>query len=279
MTIATVDFDFISTLVRERSAIVLEQGKEYLIEARLLPLARERGTGSVAELVRELRRSPSSALRDLVVEAMTTNETSFFRDVHPFHALSDHILPDLLRARSGDRALNIWSAACSSGQEPYSIAMLINDIIGADPTWKVQLLATDISPCMLNRTREGVYSQFEVNRGLPAAMLVRYFRKQGLHWQIEEPLRRMVETRLVNLNQNLPPMAQMDIVFMRNVLIYFDSATKRQILARVRRVMRPDGYLVLGGAETTLNLDDSFVRVQIGRAPVYRLHGGKGMKP
>ncbi len=279
MTIATVDFDFISTLVRERSAIVLEQGKEYLIEARLLPLARERGTGSVAELVRELRRSPSSALRDLVVEAMTTNETSFFRDVHPFNALSDHILPDLLRARSGDRALNIWSAACSSGQEPYSIAMLINDIIGADPTWKVRLLATDISPGMLNRTREGVYSQFEVNRGLPAAMLVRYFRKQGLHWQIEEPLRRMVETRLVNLNQNLPPMAQMDIVFMRNVLIYFDSATKRQILARVRRVMRPDGYLVLGGAETTLNLDDSFVRVQIGRAPVYRLHGGKGMKP
>jgi chemotaxis protein methyltransferase CheR len=223
-----------------------------------------------------LRRSPLSPLRDLVVEAMTTNETSFFRDAHPFTALSDHILPDLVRARSGERHLNIWSAACSSGQEAYSIAMLVHDIIGADPAWRVQVLATDLSPAMLARTRAGVYNQFEVNRGLPAALLVRHFRKQGLDWQIEEPLRRMVETRLVNLHVELPSgMPSMDIVFLRNVLIYFDIATKRQILARVRRVMRPDGYLVLGGAETTLNLDNTFERVQIGRAPVYRLRSGK----
>jgi len=275
MTITATDFDYISTMVRDRSAIVLDHGKEYLIEARLLPLARQRGTGTVAGLVHELRQAPAGPLRDLVVEAMTTNETSFFRDVHPFAALSDHILPDLVRARGGERSLNIWCAACSSGQEPYSIAMLIHDIVGADSAWRVRLLATDLSPAMLARTREGAYSQFEVNRGLPVSMLVRHFRKEGLHWQIEEPLRRMIETRLVNLDNDLPSMPSMDIIFLRNVLIYFDIETKRQILARVRRVLRPDGYLVLGGAETTLNLDDAFERVQIGRAPVYRLRDGK----
>jgi chemotaxis protein methyltransferase CheR len=275
MTIAATDFDYISTMVRQRSAIVLEHGKEYLIEARLLPLARKRGTSTVAGLVHELRRAPSGPLRDLVVEAMTTNETSFFRDAHPFTALSDHILPDLVRARSGERLINIWCAACSSGQEPYSIAMLVHDIVGADPTWRVRMLATDLSPAMLARTEAGTYSQFEVNRGLPAGLLVRHFRKQGLDWQIEEPLRRMVETRLLNLDLQLPSMPAMDIVFLRNVLIYFNITTKRQILARVRRVMRPDGYLVLGGAETTLNLDDAFERVQIGRAPIYRLRDRK----
>jgi chemotaxis protein methyltransferase CheR len=275
MTITATDFDYISAMVRDRSAIVLEAGKEYLIEARLLPLAKQRGTGTVAGLVHELRRSPAGALRDLVVEAMTTNETSFFRDAHPFTALSDHVLPDLVRARSGERSLNIWCAASSSGQEPYSIAMLVHDVVGADPSWRVRLLATDLSPAMLARTREGVYSQFEVNRGLPANRLVRHFRKQGLHWQIEEPLRKMVETRQVNLNEALPIMPKMDIIFLRNVLIYFDIPTKRQILARVRNVLRPDGYLILGGAETTLNLDDAFERLQIGRAPVYRMRAGK----
>ncbi len=275
MTITATDFDYISSMVRDRSAIVLERGKEYLIEARLQPLARANGAGTVAGLVHELRRAPSGPLRDLVVEAMTTNETSFFRDAHPFTALADHLLPDLVRARSGTRALNIWCAACSSGQEPYSIAMLVHDIIGADPSWRVRLLATDLSPAMLARTKAGLYTQFEVNRGLPAHRLVRHFRREGLGWQIEEPLRRMVETRLLNLDVDFPSIPAMDIVFLRNVLIYFDIATKRQILTRVRRVLRPDGYLVLGGAETTLNLDDSFERVQIGRAPVYRMRAGK----
>jgi chemotaxis protein methyltransferase CheR len=206
---------------------------------------------------------------------MTTNETSFFRDAHPFTALSDHVLPELVKSRSAERVLNIWCAACSSGQEPYSIAMLVQDIVGTDPGWRVRLLATDLSPAMLARTRAGVYSQFEMNRGLPANRLVRHFRQQGLEWQIEEPLRRMVETRAVNLDQDLPSMPSMDIIFLRNVLIYFDVATKRQILARVRRVLRPDGYLVLGGAETTLNLDDAFDRVQIGRAPMYQLRSRK----
>lgn len=275
MGVTTADFEYVSTVVRDRSAIVLGPGKEYLIEARLLPLARTQGTATVGELIHELRSAPTGPLRDLVVEAMTTNETSFFRDVHPFSALSDRILPDLVRARSGERQLNIWCAACSSGQEPYSVAMLVHDIIGADPAWRVRLLATDLSPAMLARTRAGTYTQFEVNRGLPAGFLVRHFRKQGLEWQIEEPIRRMVETRLLNLDLELTGIPPMDIVFMRNVLIYFDISTKRQILARVRRVLRPDGYLVLGGAETTLNLDDSFERAQIGQAPVYRLRDRK----
>ena len=275
MTLAATDFDYISTMVHDRSAIVLEPGKEYLIEARLLPLARERGAGTVAGLVHELRRTPSGPLRDLVVEAMTTNETSFFRDAHPFAALSDHILPELVEARISVRSLNIWSAACSSGQEPYSIAMLVHDIVGTDPEWRVRLIASDLSPAMVARTRAGLYSQFEVNRGMPASRLVRHFRRQGLEWQIEESLMRMVETRVINLDAGLPSMPMMDIVFLRNVLIYFDVSTKRQILARVRQVMRPDGYLVLGGAETTLNLHDAFERVQIGRASVYRIRDGK----
>lgn len=276
MTITVTDFDYVSSLVRDRSAIVLEPGKEYLIESRLLTLARERGTASVADLVNELRRAPTGPLRDAVVEAMTTNETSFFRDSHPFTALADHMLPELVKARSTERALNIWCAACSSGQEPYTIAMIVQDLIPVDTSWRVRLLATDLSQQMLTRTREGIYSQFEINRGLPANLLVRYFRRNGLNWQIDQRLRQMVDTRVLNLAEEWPVMQPMDVIFLRNVLIYFDAPTKRQILARVRRVLRPDGYLFLGGAETTLNLDDAFERVQIGRAAAYRLRDGKG---
>jgi chemotaxis protein methyltransferase CheR len=272
MTVAPTDFEYISTMVRERSAIVLEHGKEYLIEARLLPLARTRGTATVAELVHELRREPTGPLRDLVVEAMTTNETSFFRDAHPFTALSDRILPDLVRARSGERQLSIWCAACSSGQEPYSVAMLVHDIIGADPSWRVRLLATDLSPAMLARTRAGRYTQFEVNRGLPANFLVRHFRKQGLEWQIEEPIRRMVETRLVNLDLELAGIPPMDIIFMRNVLIYFDMPTKKELLRRVRESLRDDGYFFLGGAETTMGIDPQLVSMKASNASMVYQH-------
>jgi chemotaxis protein methyltransferase CheR len=210
-------------------------------------------------------------LRGQVIEAMTTNETSFFRDVHPFQALSDTVLPELMRARATERSLNIWCAAASSGQEPYSIAMLLDDALVGRPGWRVRLLATDISQQMLDRTREGIYSQLEMNRGLPAQRLVKHFTRVGTHWQISENLRRMVECRLLNLDAAWPMMPQMDLIFLRNVLIYFDIPTKQRILARVKKVLRPDGYLFLGGAETTLNLDAGFERVQIGNAPAYRL--------
>lgn len=270
MTISGADVDFISQVVRERSAIVLDRSKEYLIESRLVTLARERGDASVSDLVAKLRRAPSGPIRDQVVESMTTNETSFFRDAHPFRALSDEILPDLMMQRGRERSLNIWCAACSSGQEPYTIAMLIQELIGADPSWRVRLLATDIDTKMLARTNEGIYNQFEVNRGLPAHLLVRYFARHGMNYQIDSRLRGMVETKFLNLAEPFPSLPPMDVVFLRNVLIYFDVETKRRILGQVKRVLRPDGYLFLGGAETTMSVDDSWERQTIGRATVYR---------
>lgn len=270
MSLSGSDVDFISQVVRARSAIVLDRSKEYLIESRLVALARERGDASMSDLVRALRANPTGPVRDQVVEAMTTNETSFFRDGHPFMALSNEILPDLLVQRGRERALNIWCAACSSGQEPYTIAMLIQELIGADPSWRIRLLATDIDNKMLARTREGVYTQFEINRGLPAPLLVRYFARHGMNYQVDPRLRKMIETRFLNLAEPLPPMEQMDIVFLRNVLIYFDVDTKRSILQQVKKAMRPDGYLFLGGAETTMNVDDGWERQNIGRAAVYR---------
>lgn len=276
MSMTVSDFHYISKLVRDHAAIVIEPGKEYLIESRLQPLVRERGHGSIADLVADLQRAPHAPLRDEVVEAMTTNETSFFRDSAPFQALSEHVLPELMRERATERSLSIWSAACSSGQEPYSIAMTVKDALAGSPGWRVRLLATDLSQQMLTRTREGCYSQLEVNRGLPAPALVRHFRRDGLSWRINDDLRQMIDTRALNLAEQWPALPPMDMVFLRNVLIYFDIEVKRQILARVRRVLRPDGYLFLGGAETTLNLDDSFERLQIGRATAYRLRNGKG---
>lgn len=271
MSISAHDVDFISQIVRASSAIVLDRSKEYLIESRLVTLARERGDASVAELVQKLRQQPNGPIRDQVVEAMTTNETSFFRDGHPFRALGDTILPDLLVQRGRERTLNIWCAACSSGQEPYTIAMLIQELIGADPSWRVRLLATDISPQMLKRTKEGIYNQFEVNRGLPAHLLVRYFARNGMNYHFDSRLRTMIETKILNLSEQFAGgMSQMDIVFLRNVLIYFDIEMKRQILAQVKKVLRPDGYLFLGGAETTMNIDDGWERQVVGRATVYR---------
>ncbi|WP_040157727.1 CheR family methyltransferase [Mobilicoccus massiliensis] len=270
MSLSGADVDFIGQVVRARSAIVLDRSKEYLIESRLVALARERGDASVADLVRALRANPNGPVRDQVVEAMTTNETSFFRDGHPFMALSNTILPDLLVQRGRERSLNIWCAACSSGQEPYTIAMLIQELIGADPSWRVRLLGTDIDTKMLNRTKEGIYNQFEINRGLPAPLLVRYFARHGMNYQVDPRLRSMIETKFLNLAEPFPPMPQMDVVFLRNVLIYFDIETKREILKQVKKVLRPDGYLFLGGAETTMNIDDSWERQTIGRAAVYR---------
>ena len=270
MSLSGSDVDFISQVVRSRSAIVLDSSKNYLIESRLLTLARQRGDASVGDLVRQLRAAPAGALRDEVVEAMTTNETSFFRDGRPFMALSEEILPDLLVRRGAERSLNIWCAACSSGQEPYSIAMLIQELIGADPSWRVRLLATDIDTTMLQRTKEGIYNQFEINRGLPAPLLVRYFARHGMNYQIDPRLRAMVETKFVNLAQPLPPLPRFDIIFLRNVLIYFDVDVKRSILQMVKKVLKPDGYLFLGGAETTMNVDESWERQTIGRAAVYR---------
>jgi chemotaxis protein methyltransferase CheR len=269
MALTSTAFDFVRDLVQRESAIVLTPGKEYLVEARLLPLARKQGSIDVSDFVDHLRSRPDRAAQQLVVEALTTNETSWFRDSEPFSLLSSTLVPDVLRSRSDDRCLRIWSAACSSGQEPYSIAMLLGDQLRS-AGWTCQIVGTDISEAMLERAREGRYSQLEMNRGMPAPMLVRHFQRAGAEWQVSAEIRRMVAYRKLNLAAPLPVLPSFDIVFLRNVLIYFDTATKRSILQRVRGVMRPESYLVLGAAETTLGIDESWERVALGRTSVHR---------
>ena len=271
MAITASEFDYIRRLVLDQSAIVLEEDKQYLAESRLLPLARREGFDSLASLVACLRTKIFDGLHRKVVEAMTTNETSFFRDFHPFEALRKSILPELMTKRAYSKELNFWSAACASGQEPYSLAVLLQEHFPSLAGWKIRIIATDLSAEMLARAREGRYSQLEVNRGLPASLLVKYFRQHGSDWQIREDLRRRVEFQIVNLAETWPLLPPMDVVLMRNVLIYFGVETKKKILSKVRQLLKPDGFLFLGGAETTFNLDDAFERVQFDRTICYRV--------
>ena len=276
MSVGASDFDYIAQLVWRRSAIVLEPGKEYLVESRLTPIVRRTGGEQIADLVARLQSQPENQLHSEVVDAMTTNETSWFRDRLPFDALTAHILPELLSKRVRERRITIWSAGCSSGQEPYSIAMLVSNAMNMHPGWTTQIIATDLSEEMLTKAKRARYGQLEVNRGLPAQMLVSNFERTGMEWEVKESVRSMVDFRPLNLARpfdNAVPSA--DVVFLRNVLIYFDTETKKQVLKRVRSVLRPDGYLFLGGAETTLNVDEAFEPVQFDRATCYRLRGGE----
>jgi chemotaxis protein methyltransferase CheR len=270
MSMTTVEFDYLRRLVREQSAIVLDSGKEYLVEARLAGLVREQGMSTVTDLVAKLRGHRDGPLHTQVVEAITTNETLFFRDPPLWDTLRKEVLPELIEQRRSERRLQVWSAACSSGQEPYSLAMLLAEHFGEMAGWEVRILATDLSTAMLARAREGSYSQLEVNRGLPAAMLVKHFAKEGMHWRVVPGLRRTVEFRPFNLGATWPPLPRMDLVLLRNVLIYFDAETKRTIAERMRRQLQPDGYLVLGAAENLLGLDDAVERVTFGRTICYR---------
>ena len=273
MTLPPPDFAFVSQLVRQRSAIDLQPGKEYLVESRLAPLARAVGERDVAGVVARLRQG-DSLVTDLVLDAMTTNETSWFRDGHPFSAVTQHLLPALVA--EGTRSITIWSAACSSGQEAYSLAMVLLDWLPGRPGVRAQIVGTDVSPTMVGRARAGRYSQLEVNRGLPAPYLVRHFEQVGRDWVLKPQVRALARFELGNLAHPPVGMPSCDIVFLRNVLIYFDLQTKRTVLSHVRRVLRPGGYLLLGGAETTLNVDAAFHRLELGRAVVFRHSGGAG---
>lgn len=273
MSLAPVDFAYLCTLVKSHTAIVIDPGKEYLAETRLAPLVAEHGCASLQDLLARLRREAFNGLHRKVLDAMTNNETWFFRDSAPFTALTGTLLPELMKRRTAQREIVIWSAACSSGQEPYSIAMALRENFNL-AQWKFPLFATDFCTTVLERAKAGVYRQMEVNRGLPAKLLTRYFQQQGLHWQVKQDIRSMVTFQLLNLAEpwgSLVPRA--DIVFLRNVLIYFEVETRRAILARMRRVLAPDGYLFLGCAETTMNLDNQFERVQAGNYVCYRLRG------
>lgn len=264
-------FEYLRKLVLERSAILLEPTKEYLVESRLLPLARQKGLASLADLVALLRGQPYGELHAEVVEAMTTNETSFFRDIHPFVALKNDVLPGLLAARAPRKNLNIWSAASSTGQEAYSIAILLAEHFPQLADWNVQIIGSDLSQQVLEQATAGQFTQLEVNRGLPTPLLARHFDKQGLHWQIKPEIRRRVRFLRLNLIESWPALPLFDVVFLRNVLIYFAAETKRQILQNLRRRMPADGVLFLGGAETTLGIDDAWERVSHGKASSYRL--------
>jgi chemotaxis protein methyltransferase CheR len=265
------DFQFLCKVLLEASAIVLEPGKEYLIEARLAPIVRKLELGSITEFVKRLRAPGSFGLVAQFVDAMVTTETSFFRDVHPFETLRKTVLPDLIRRRAGERALTIWCAASSTGQEPYSLAMLLREHFPELRTWNVFFLATDLSREVLARARDGKYNQIEVNRGLPAPLLVKYFQQHGTQWQLKEEIRKLVDFREMNLSQPWPALPHMDLVLNRNVMIYFDVAMKKSILGRIARLLRPDGYLLLGGSETTFNIDNSFQRVEALKAGFYQL--------
>lgn len=265
------DFNYIRELVREKSAIVLDDGKEYLVETRLAGLVREHDLPNIAALVQEMKRAAFGAIHAEVIDAMTTNETSFFRDVSPFDALKTEVLPRLIESRKSRKTLNIWCSASSSGQEPYTIVMVIKEHFPELADWTINFVASDISTAMIARCKEGIYSQLEVNRGLPAMMLVKYFVKDGAHWRIKEDLRKMIQFRNINLCADWPMMPKLDFIFCRNVLIYFDVETKRTILGKMRGMMTPDGFLFLGGAETTINIDENFERLPIGRTGCYQL--------
>lgn len=267
----TLTFDFLTRFIREKSAIVLEPSKLYLLESRLMPVARENGLASLPDLVTALKRPGSRDLSQQVINAMTTNETSFYRDIHPFDALKTTVLPELIKKREKERTLNIWSNACSSGQEVYSIAMLLREHFPVLQSWKVRLIATDLSTAILRRAQEGNFNQTEVNRGLPMPLLLKYFTKNGLNWQIKEEVRNGIEFKEVNLIESWPPtLPAMDIIFLRNVLIYFDPPTKANVLNKAAKLLRPDGYMFLGGAETTMNLDVKLTRETVGKATCYR---------
>ncbi|MCI0539743.1 MAG: protein-glutamate O-methyltransferase CheR [Verrucomicrobiales bacterium] len=267
----TADFDYIRNFVRDQAAIVLEPGKEYLVESRLHSLARKENFASLDSLIRQLRTQPNNGLHRKMVDAMTTNETSFFRDIHPFEAMKKSILPELLARRAQERQLHFWCGAASTGQEPYSLLMLIAEHFPELLKWDFKFVATDLCGEVLARARVGRFSQLEVNRGLPATLLVKYFVRQGAEWEIREDLRRRVDFREMNLVKDWLWMPPQDIVFLRNVLIYFNVETKRAILAKVRRLLRPGGYLLLGGAETTFNVDDAFERVVFDKTICYRV--------
>lgn len=268
-------FDYVRKLVHDRAAIALEAGKGYLVESRLLPLAQQHGQATLREFIDRLKAQPYGELHAQVVEAMTTNETSFFRDVHPFEALRKDVLPPLLDSRTSRKSLRIWSAACSSGQEPYSIAMLLLEHFPQLHDWSVQIFASDLSQQMIERARSGSYSQLEVNRGLPAALLVKYFRQSGPAWEVMQPVQRRVQFFPLNLIEPWPSLPVMDVIFIRNVLIYFTPETKLQILSKVQRQLAQGGTLLLGAAETTIGIDESWQRVDHGKTSSYRQSGTK----
>lgn len=266
------DFDMFCTLLRQRSGLVLTKDKAYLLESRLMPVARKWNLKDLDALAAEVRSKRAEPLLKDITEAMTTNESSFFRDQKPFDQFKNVVLPMLMQARAAKRHIRIWSAACSSGQEPYSLVMLMNEEGAKLAGWKVEIVATDLSGEMVTKARNGIYTQFEVQRGLPITYLVKYFKQVGDKWQINQDIRDKVQYREFNLLSDLSPLGTFDVIFCRNVLIYFDQPTKGKVLDAMSRILAPDGVLYLGGAETVLGITERFKPMD-GQRGLYTLAG------
>jgi chemotaxis protein methyltransferase CheR len=251
------DYEYLRKYLKDHSGLDLSADKQYLIESRLLPLARRAGLSGISDLVQKMKGG-SAPFNTQVVEAMTTNETFFFRDKVPFEHFRDLIMPQLLSSRANRKMVRIWCAAGSTGQEPYSLAMSLKEMGAQLAGWRVEIIATDLSHEVLEKSRAGLYSQFEVQRGLPIQMLVKYFKQVGELWQINADIRAMVQHRQLNLLHDFSQLGVFDVIFCRNVLIYFDQETKAQVFSRLAKAMEPDGFLMLGAAETVVGLTTVF---------------------
>lgn len=269
------EFEFLKEFLKSRSGIVLSADKLYLVESRLTPVARDLGMAGIDELIAELRNAGDEKLKTTITDAMTTNESFFFRDQTPFDNLRDHVLPAMIadRKAKGQNRIRIWSAACSSGQEPYTIAMMLLEEQAKFGDMKFEILATDLSTEIVDKAKEGAYSQFEVQRGLPIQLLVKYFSQTEAAWQISDEIRNMVRFQTFNLLDSYGVLGKFDIIFCRNVLIYFDQDTKSAILSRMADISPPDGALFLGGAESVIGISSEYQPVS-GVRGVYQLASG-----
>ena len=265
------DFDMLAILLKQRSGLVITKDKAYLLESRLMPVARKWNLKTLDDLAAAIRTQKNEAMITEVVEAMTTNETSFMRDQKPFDLFTGLVLPKMLQQRANKKHLRIWSAAASTGQEAYSLAMLLTERAQQMVGWKTDIIGTDLSKDVVEKAKQGIYTQFEVQRGLPITLLVKYFDKVGDKWQLKQNIRNMVQYREGNLLHDFGPIGVFDIVFCRNVLIYFDTATKGKVLDAIASVMAPDGVLYLGGAETVMGISDRFKPVD-GQRGIYVLN-------
>jgi chemotaxis protein methyltransferase CheR len=252
-------FQFVKDFVKKQSGLDLGEDKRYLVENRLMPIARLKQFKDINDLVTNLQQKGDPELARMVTEAMTTNESFFFRDVKPFDQFKALVLPHLIKTRAGTKSIRIWSAACSTGQEPYSLAMILREYASQIAGWRIEIIGTDLSTDVLEKAKAGSYSQFEVQRGLPIQLLVKYFKQNGERWQIDPGIRAMVQYKMFNLLQDPVSLGRFDVVFCRNVLIYFDNLTKGQVLGQISKQMPDDGFLYLGGAETVLGVTEKFV--------------------
>ncbi|MBW7962044.1 protein-glutamate O-methyltransferase CheR [Bradyrhizobium sp. BR 10261] len=271
------DYDYLRKFLKERSGLDLSPDKQYLVESRLLPLARKACLAGIPDLVLKIRNGDGRLATD-VVEAMTTNETFFFRDKIPFDHLRDSIVPGLIQARAARKSLRIWSAASSTGQEPYSIAMCLKEMGAALAGWRIEIVATDLSQEVLEKCKAGVYSQFEVQRGLPIQLLMKYFTQASDVWQLNADVRAMVQFRQLNLLQDFSHLGTFDVIFCRNVLIYFDQDTKAMIFERMAKGLEADGTLLLGAAESVVGITDAFRPVS-DRRGLYQLNPARSGRP